>query len=293
MSVECNLCGSSRANPTINWKEHSLLNCQECGFSFLHPIPTHEQLVKLYAQGYYSSDDSNQLGYSNYKEDVDLILLTAIQRYRLITSRIKTHPGLKLLDIGCAFGYYLDLARLYGWDATGVEFNPQAVQEGRDTFKLDIRQGRVQDQGFKDESFDVITCWDLIEHLQDPKAFLQENNRILKTGGSLVLSTPDISSLPSKIMGKRWMGYKTIEHIHFFSKEILVKYFEKTGFELKECHYIGKHISVDLFVDRFKYYFGSIGFVADALKKVLPSYFYLNPFDIIYVRAEKTASCKA
>ena len=88
-------------------------------------------------------------------------------------------------------------------------------------------------------------------------------------------------------MGRRWMGYKTIEHIHFFSQETLTKYFEKTGFKLKECHYIGKYISINLFIDRFKYYFGPLDIVTGVLKKVLPSYFYLNPFDILYVRAEK------
>jgi len=268
-------------------QKHALLRCEGCGFCFLDPIPSHEELVKLYSDGYYSSSDSNQFGYSNYKDDVDLIILTAIQRYRLITSRISPQEGLKLLDIGCAYGYYLDLARLYGWDVQGVELNPQAVREASETFKLDIKHGRIQDHAFEDKSFDLVTCWDLIEHLQDPTALLQETGRILKTGGSFVLTTPDISSLPSRIMGKRWMGYKTIEHIHFFSKETLTKYFEKTGFELKECHYIGKYISVNLFIDRFKYYFGPLESITGVLRKVLPSYFYLNPFDILYVRAQK------
>jgi 2-polyprenyl-3-methyl-5-hydroxy-6-metoxy-1,4-benzoquinol methylase len=289
MPVQCNLCGSDRTSKKMDIQEYSLLCCENCDFYFLDPIPTHQELEKLYSPGYYSSLDSNQLGYTNYKEDVDLIILTAIQRYRLITSKIKPKSNFKLLDIGCAYGYYLDLARLYGWDVMGVELNPEAVREASEIFKLDIKPGRVHDHAFEDASFDLITCWDLVEHLQDPKAFFQENNRILKTGGSLVLTTPDISSLPSRVMGKRWMGYKTIEHIHFFSKETLSKYFEKTGFELKECCYIGKHISINLFIDRFKYYFGSLGFMTGGLRKVLPPYFYLNPFDILYVRAEKVA----
>jgi len=289
--MPCNLCGSSRKTKKIDFKQHALVRCVDCGFYFLDPVPTHEELVKLYSDGYYSSSDSNQLGYSNYKEDVDLIVLTAIQRYRLITSKIKPKEGLKLLDIGCAYGYYLDLARLYGWDVRGVELNPEAVREGKDILKLDIKHGRIQDHHFEDESFDLITCWDLIEHLQDPKGFLQANNRILKTGGSLVLSTPDISSWPSRIMGRRWMGYKTIEHVHFFSRDTLAEYFKRTGFELKECYFLGKYISINLFIDRFQYYFGPLSFMTGALRKILPSYFYLNPFDILYARAEKITHC--
>src|SRR4029077_7211737 len=103
VTAQCNLCGSSRASKNMDIQKHSLLCCEECGFYYLYPVPSHQELVKLYSGGYYSSQDSNQLGYTNYKEDVDLIILTAIQRYRLITSWIQSKKGLKLLDIGCAY----------------------------------------------------------------------------------------------------------------------------------------------------------------------------------------------
>ena len=119
------------------------------------------------------AQDSNQFGYTNYKEDVDLIILTAIQRYRLITSKIKAKEGLKLLDIGCAYGYYLDLARLYGWDVTALSSIPRQCVRPARLLSL-ILSSAGSRTTFLKTKFDLVTCWDLIEHLQDPKALFQE-----------------------------------------------------------------------------------------------------------------------
>ena len=113
----CNLCGSSHCNKQLSLQDkYSVMKCSNCGLSFLDPIPSQEELEKIYSKDYYFSTDSNQTGYSDYKKDMDLIVLTAIRRYRMIMSKIKNSNDIKLLDVGCAYGYFLDIARLYGWD---------------------------------------------------------------------------------------------------------------------------------------------------------------------------------
>lgn len=290
MSAICNLCGSEYLKRHYAFEKYSVMKCEACGLHFLYPVPDYEELKKIYSKEYYFSPDSNVFGYSDYKRDVNLIILTAIQRYNFVKAQIGKADNIKLLDIGCAYGYYLDIARLYGWDVTGIEIHEEAAKECVDNLKLNVKIGTIRDCDFQSESFDIITCWDLLEHLQDPQAFFEEANKILKPGGSICLTTPDISSLPAKVMGKRWMGYKSREHIYFFNKNILNKYFEKNGFTMKNCMHVGKYISKDLLFNRLKYYFGCFSFAASLMKYFIKPYFYLNPFDIIYARGQKTDS---
>jgi 2-polyprenyl-3-methyl-5-hydroxy-6-metoxy-1,4-benzoquinol methylase len=243
------------------------------------------ELKRIYTKEYYYSPDSNVFGYSNYKKDVDLIVTTAIRRYAEIEKAAPVHG--RLLDVGCAYGYYLDVARLHGWQAVGVELNEESAQEGRRQFGLDIRSGEIGAQNFPDGYFDAVTCWDLIEHLSDPQGFLEKVRRVLKRGGVFALTTPDIESWPARLMGARWMGIKSREHQYFFSARTLRLYFDKNGFDVVRCRYAGKYISRELLFDRLRHYAGGAVAAVRWAGALLPERFYLNPYDILGVIAVK------
>ncbi len=281
----CNLCGRSDFRTIYDFQRYRLVACKDCYLHFLFPPISTSELKDIYSKEYYLSPDSNLYGYSDYRKDVDLIVYTSIRRF---TELERSFParGL-LLDAGCAHGYFLDVARLHEWKTIGVETHADAVTHAVQRLGLDVRMGDLFQQRFPDNHFDVVTCWDLIEHLTDPQMFFREVNRILKPGGVFELTTPDIDSLPSRIMRRRWMGIKSREHLFFFSKKTLGQYFQNNKFSIMSCRYTGKYVSRELFLDRLKYYSGFLGWVASLIRPLLPDRFYVNPYDILHVTARK------
>lgn len=285
--MKCNLCKSERFELCFSYGRYSLVKCKNCNLKFLDPLPNITDIKKLYSNDYYFSPNSNLYGYSDYKSDVELIVLTATDRYNKLKSFIGKSTKLKLLDVGCAYGYYIDIARLYGWEVYGIEINETCVDEAINKFKLDVRKGTLEDQSFFSEAFDVVTGWDIIEHLLDPNKFLQEVNRVIKPGGYVVFTTPDVGSIPAKVLGKRWMGFKSYEHIYFFDKKTINLYLESNGFVIKKFQHIGKYISKHLFIERLKYYSKFFSWLLSFLSHLPIDSFYLNPLDIMLVIGQK------
>jgi SAM-dependent methyltransferase len=104
-------------------------------------------------------------------------------------------PGARVLDVGCGVGTFLGLARDRGYSATGVDISPVAARTARERFGHDARSGTLADQRFPDASFDVVTLWDVIEHVFDPGELLGEVRRVLRPGGRVLLETPDEGAL--------------------------------------------------------------------------------------------------
>lgn len=123
------------------------------------------------------------------------------------------------------------------FDVTGLELSPYAVEFIKKNQKTPIINKDFLRAEFNEQSFDVVTLWDVIEHLYDPYSNLVKISKILKKGGIFMLRTGDVSSLNAKIAGKRWFFYHLIDHIYFFSKDTIVKMLDKAGFEVLEVYY--------------------------------------------------------
>lgn len=102
----------------------------------------------------------------------------------------------RVLDVGCSSGVFLDMMRTKGWDVAGVEICQEFVKMAKDFFGIEnIFNGTLEEAGFEDESFDLITMWDLVEHVPDPISLLREAERVLKPTGMLLILTPNENSL--------------------------------------------------------------------------------------------------
>jgi 2-polyprenyl-3-methyl-5-hydroxy-6-metoxy-1,4-benzoquinol methylase len=229
------------------------------------------------------------MGYEDYEADRYCIVKTARRRLDMI-ERYETKRG-RLLDVGCALGFFIDTAHKRGWAVDGVDISEHAVQYARDTLGLPARVGMLEDAGYPQAEFDVLTLWDVIEHVPDPVANLRYCASLLKERGLIVLSTPDVGSLVAKVAGARWMGYKLAdEHLYYFSRRTLALALEKAGFELVELRGIGKDVSLEFFAKRLKIY---VPPVAAALAKFLDASrlgrgsVYVNPLDIVCAIARK------
>lgn len=287
--IPCNLCGSNHREPYCPENGLGLVKCQNCGLVYVSPRPDPNELYALYGETYFHNDESGMVGYSNYVADEGNIRKTANGRIARL-ERYTRQPG-RMLDVGCAVGFFLDEARKRGWQVEGLDVSNFAVEYAREHFGLNTRAGSFTGLEFAPESFDLVTMWDVIEHVPDPKSYIHKAAAVLRSGGIFSLATPDIDSLPAKLTGKRWVGYKlSEEHLYYFSKRTLAKMLEEAGFEILESRHVGKYVTLRLFVDRLGMYTPVIAkllALAERAFKLSERSAYINPFDIVAITARK------
>lgn len=282
----CNLCGSQTAE--YQYPKFGIIKCAQCGLIRTARMPDNEKIRRLYSESYFRSSDSGTVGYDNYIKDHIKITRTFEKRMREI-ERWTGHTG-RLLDVGCATGFSLDAAQKLGWKASGIEISEFACDYGRKTLGLDLSCGSLADVNFPPETFDAVTMWDYLEHSPDPGGEIEIAHGLLKKGGLLVLTTPDISSLPARIYGSRWMGIKEEEHLYYFSRDTIRGLLRKAHFETVRLEHAGKYIDLDFFIKRTGLYSTALEQMLERLSRRLgigERVIYVNPFDIMLVYGEK------
>jgi len=156
----------------------------------------------------------------------DSCLRTAQSQLRLIQ---KHASGPNLLDIGCGQGFFLFNASRAGYAAKGVEISQDAVAYARSEFGLDVEDKPIETLRFDEAHFDVVTLWQVLEHVPYPLMMLREVYRILKPGGLVVVSTPNIGGIPARILRRRWWDIKRL-HINQFATKTLTHVLRNAGF---------------------------------------------------------------
>lgn len=215
----CPLCAVDDVVHVSAEGRFDVARCRRCGLSYLRPRPTEADLRTFYNETYYASDAPGSMGYAAYRRHEAGIRLVAGERLAMMRRYLR--PG-RLLDVGCAYGFFLQPARAADWDVVGVELAADAAAQAREEFGLDVRGGALRDQAFPDDSFDAVTLWDCLEHTLDPRAELEEVRRILRPGGYCFLTVPDAGTWLARGLGGRWFGYrKAGEHTVFFTRAVL------------------------------------------------------------------------
>lgn len=286
--VPCNLCGSEDRQPYCPENGLSLMQCQQCGFIYVSPRPDAEELYALYGETYFHNNESGVVGYTNYIADEVNIRRTARRRLKHLEQFVS--PG-RLLDVGCATGFFMDEAQKRGWTVEGLDVSAFGVDYAQTHFGLTAHHGALTAVELPAGTFDLVTMWDVIEHVSDPKAYIQRAAALLRDGGVISLATPDVDSLPARLAGKRWVGYKlSEEHVYYFSVSTLSKMLEEAGFEVINTRHIGKYVPLSLFRDRLGMYFpwlAKLLHVGESALGLSEWAVYINPFDIVQVTARK------
>jgi 2-polyprenyl-3-methyl-5-hydroxy-6-metoxy-1,4-benzoquinol methylase len=285
--ISCPLCGSKNFTKLYPKFYRRLVVCKNCDLIYTNPRLRREHLEHLYSEDYFKNTESSHFGYEDYLGDEKKIVKTFSGRVKEIE---KLAPKGKILDVGCATGFFLKAASDRDWKVGGVEISEFASKYAREHFKFNVHQGDFLSLNLPKNSYDVITLWDVIEHFYDPKYTLHKVNRMLKGGGLLVISTPDVDSLPAKLTRDKWVGYKlSDEHLTYFSSKTIKRILEDTGFKVVKKNHVGKHVSIQMLSDRVSIYSPMIGKTIKLLGSFLPdNYFlYVNPFDIMCIYAKK------
>lgn len=230
-STRCPLCGGDDARAVVrtrDWShglpgEFTYVRCRRCGLVYLNPRPTD-------LAAYYPPD------YSEYRatpiDDEPSWWRRVNRRYgmrkrtRLITDRLP--PG-RVLDVGCGAGVFLHEMKRLGWRAQGEDTSPDAVRAARG-LGLDVFEGELAEARFPEASFDAVTLWNVVEHLPDPLAQLREVARVTRTGGVVVMTTPNVQSAEARIFGGRWAMWEAPRHLQLFSPSTVSQALAAAGF---------------------------------------------------------------
>lgn len=249
----CVLCGATAPQPLQRRGLRHLQRCDSCGLVSVRHIPGPSELREVYSEEYFRNAHSHVSGYEDYASDRYCILKTAHRRLDLIERQVSVRG--RLLDVGCALGFFLEAAMERGWQVEGIDISAHAADYATHHLGIDVRCGMLEEAGFPASSFDVLTAWDVVEHVPDPVEFLRTCHDLLRPGGLMVLTTPDVGSLVAKLTGPRWMGFKLAEeHLYYFSRQTLAVALRNAGFKPNLARPVGKDISLEFFAQRLQMY---------------------------------------
>lgn len=200
-----------------------------------------EFVKEFYSKGYYEGDPSRS-AYVDYELDKPLIVRN-MRKFLSFLPRKKFRGA--LLDVGCAFGYFVELAVSQGYDAYGFDPSHFAAKKAKELVgKHRIQEGTIQEVTYPKASFDVITMFDVFEHLQDPLRDMKKLRTLLKPGGVILIATGDTKSIAARIMKRRWTFYIPPQHIFFFNRKNVVALLSLAGLVPHTWHRVGKWLSL-------------------------------------------------
>ncbi|MEM8858661.1 MAG: class I SAM-dependent methyltransferase [Chloroflexota bacterium] len=215
-----------------------IVQCNKCGHIYTNPVQDAEELLALYAavedKTYVDERIGRRLTFNKHLDALEKITGPA--------------DGRKLLDVGAYIGVFVEVACERGWDAIGIEPSDWGAEYAQSN-QIPVIKGTIDHPRIVNDKFDVITMWDVIEHLSDPLGELKKAYRLLKPGGILAVHTMDVDSLASKLLGGRWPWYMAM-HVQFFSQNSMIKFLEKAGFEVVWTGVQGRYLRLNYLASR-------------------------------------------
>jgi len=208
---------SSSGNERLS---HQLVACTGCGLQYVSPRLRAEAVLDGYAHGSDETFVSQMRGREiTFDKSLDVIM------------RAWHGPSGRLLDIGTGSGAFPYVASKRGWQADGCEPNRWLCEWARANYGLNIGAGTLFEQRYPAASYDLVTLWDVLEHTPDSKREIEEARRLLRDGGLLVVTYPDIGSWIARLMGRRWVFLLDV-HLYYFTRTTIRRLLEDIGFEL-------------------------------------------------------------
>jgi len=237
ITVPCAVCGASAyallypgaidpsedparyfSSSRLNAAYPDIVRCRVCGLVMANPRDDEATLARVYGQltdETYDGEDFNRS-------------FAAAEHQRLL---LAVHPPpARVLDMGCATGFFTTQAADAGYDVTGADASQWSVERAKKREpRVKFEVGSIESLSF-DAEFDVVTLWDVLEHVHSPRAVLERIAGWLKPGGTLLMSMPNSASLVAKLLGPRWVLLLR-EHLWYFSPETIVKLLGSCGFD--------------------------------------------------------------
>ena len=258
--VRCNLCGAddtfTRFPSTIekdaaggDWsafactssgygRHRTIVQCRRCGLVYTNPRLDNRDILDTY-------EAVEDRLYVEEREGRVLTFEHHLKPLERLTGRPNGH---QLLDVGCHIGVFVEIATRHGWDAWGVDPSHWAVAQAQ-VQGLHVVEGTLETADLPEGAFDVVTMWDVVEHVTDPRRTLGRAYRLLKPGGLLVVHTIDIDSAFARLVGSRWPWLMEM-HIYYFSRRTLRAMLEQCGFRMLSDRPQGRYLRLGYLMNR-------------------------------------------
>jgi len=283
--IACDLCGSVNPQPVLESSrlDGPLVKCRQCGLYYVGERRSNLAFGSDTAAATTQRirDANRDLTGIDLDEERRLAGLNARTRLDLIR---RYHPSGKLLEVGCARGDFLRVAKEF-FTVVGVEPNEELAKDAVAIAPVD--QGIIETHPYSE--YDVAASFHVIEHTDSPRRFLEAIVARVRPGGVVVIETPNIHSVPFRLLKSRWRQFIP-EHYFFFDERTMAKLMEDAGLRVERIERIGKFASPALVLNRLARYFRPLRY-AEALaarlnlqRLVVP----LDPFDIMIAVARKT-----
>ena len=222
----CIVCGGVPSEDTVAGGL-ALRRCGGCGLAWRRGFPDDAALAALYGDDYFErwgiDSPESRAAVRAMKEASHRPFVEALRAHRT--------DG-RLLDLGCALGFLLGVAREAGFEAYGLDLNEAAVADARREFGDRVHAGRLDDAAFPGVRFDAITLIDVLEHVPDPEALLETLAARLAPDGVIAAVLPDAGSVTARLFGRRWPHYNP-EHLFYWSAGNLRTFLEERGWRIR------------------------------------------------------------
>jgi 2-polyprenyl-3-methyl-5-hydroxy-6-metoxy-1,4-benzoquinol methylase len=202
--------------------------CGRCGLRWETAVPTGDILTAAYETGFYEAAAPRGGR-----------LVSAFHSFNgtLRMRELRDLPNGRLLDLGCGKGHFLSAARSAGWDAVGIDHSRAAAEAAKRLYDIDIIVGDIADTALRGP-FDVVTMWHVLEHVPEPAAILERIRPILRPGGRLVVSVPNLESIQARAFGRHWFHLDRQHHVSHFTPTALQALLERCGYGVEHTGYL-------------------------------------------------------
>lgn len=234
----CPSCGASGRLPWLRHYKLKLWLCNGCGVGYSDPQPR-EAVEQRYLSQY---DLAEHFGALENRKSV----LTERRLDRLPDLML----GNRLLDVGCGDGQFAASAQSRGWRSHGVELNPSGAARAR-ARGVDVVEGHLEGTELPDASFDLVTAWDVIEHVPDPRPFIEHLVRLVAPGGLIVITTLNRRALVARAFRGRW-SMLVEDHFTYWDRRSLRRAFAATGVRLVSTTSFGLGRDFVTWIDRWR-----------------------------------------
>ncbi len=242
-SPPCPVCSAAETSPCFTrcdrygtHEPFDVVRCDGCGLMRVSPRPRPEAIGPYYADTYsWKADEPAESLPGRLIHGAEHWYRFHLLRYQARKMRRYTHarPGAEILDVGCGSGDRLLVYRDMGYSPYGVEIST-AADYARDHLGLCVRRGTLSEARYEDDQFDVITLYNVLEHLHDPASELAEIRRILKPGGAVAIEVPNTDCLQFRWFGQRWSALDVPRDLYYWNPRLLSQMLEKSGYEVEK-----------------------------------------------------------